>query len=134
MSLDRDEAPDVTTRQGGTSTECGDLDEHLVDRLAHADAPAPADGDDFAFLEEPGVPDTEPDADFDWLREDSPNVDAIEEAEATLIEEDGGVPAPEPAVEAVPESIPVEELELPPEDDGADDSFAWLDQPVEPEP
>ncbi|KHJ55353.1 cell division protein FtsY [Aureimonas altamirensis] len=106
----------------------------LVEGPLVADAPAPADGDDFAFLEEPGVPDTEPDADFDWLREDAPDVDAIEEAEATLIEEDGGVPAPEPAVEAVPESIPVEELELPPEDDGADDSFAWLDQPVEPEP
>lgn len=99
-----------------------------------AAAPATADRDDFAFLEEPGVPETEPDVDFDWLREDAPDVEAIEEAEATLIEEDGGQPAPEPVVEAAPESIPVEELELPPEEEEADDSFAWLDEPVEPEP
>lgn len=99
-----------------------------------AAAPATADSDDFAFLEEPGVPETEPDVDFDWLREDAPDVEAIEEAEATLIEEDGGQPAPEPVVEAAPESIPVEELELPPEEEEADDSFAWLDEPVEPEP
>ena len=75
------------------------VEEPLVDGPLVADAPAPADGDDFAFLEEPGVPDTEPDADFDWLKEDAPDVEAIEEAEATLIEEDGGLPAPEPVVE-----------------------------------
>ena len=110
------------------------VEEPLVEGPLVADAPAAADGDDFAFLEEPGVPDTEPDADFDWLKEDAPDVEAIEEAEATLIEEDGGLPAPEPVVEAAAESIPVEEIELPPEEEEDDDSFAWLDEPVEPEP
>ncbi|WP_338149349.1 signal recognition particle-docking protein FtsY [Aureimonas altamirensis] len=108
--------------------------EPLVEEPLVADAPAAAAGDDFAFLEEPGVLDTEPDADFDWLKEEAPDVEAIEEAEATLIEEDGGLPAPEPVVEAAAESIPVEEIELPPEEEETDDSFAWLDEPVEPEP
>ncbi|MCM2502436.1 signal recognition particle-docking protein FtsY [Aureimonas altamirensis] len=98
-----------------------------------AEAPAVADDDDFAFLEEPGVPDAEPESDFGWLRQDAPDAEAVEEAEATLIEEDGGLPAPEPVVEAAPESVSVEEMELLPEEEEADGSFAWLDEPVEPE-